>query len=218
MATVAYQPVTERPRPVGWRFWIAWVLLTFASAFVYMILMIPVNVIMANRSPLDGAAGERSPILIGGVVLVASLLMGATFGAGQWLVMRKHIAQSGWWIVATAIGYGVPLTLGPAGIASQLPIRSPWLGMTLMIFEFGLFLGVLQWLVLRGRLEKAGLWIPITLAGWALAFILTGVFYITGLYVEPMDMLYAFLVPVAVSGAGMVWLLRRGSSGRVGAS
>ncbi len=42
----------------------------------------------------------------------------------------------------------------------------------------------------------------------ALAFALTGAFNLSGRYIEPMDMVFAFLIPVAAAGAGMVWLLR----------
>ncbi len=40
----------------------------------------------------------------------------------------------------------------------------------------------------------------------ALAFALTGVFNLSGRYIEPMDMVFAFLIPVAVAGVGLVWL------------
>ncbi len=86
----------------------------------------------------------------------------------------------------------------------------------LMPLSFGLALGVLQWLVLRPHVRNAGWWVLISVAGWALAFAATGAAYLSGLYVEPFDMLSAFLVPVIVSGAGMVWLLRPGSAGERG--
>jgi hypothetical protein len=73
---------------------------------------------------------------------------------------------------------------------------------------FGLVLGVAQWLVLRRRVPQAGWWIAITIAGWILAFLLVGVAYLSGLYVEPFDMLADLLVPTIVTGIGMLWLLR----------
>ena len=45
--------------------------------------------------------------------------------------------------------------------------------------------------------------------GLGLAFLLIGAAYLSGLYVEPFDMLAAFLVPTIVTGGGMLWLLRR---------
>ncbi len=78
-----------------------------------------------------------------------------------------------------------------------------------MFLTFGVILGILQWLTLRGRVYQAGWWVAISIAGWLAAFALTGAAIVSGLYVEPFDMLAAFIVPIAIAGAGIIWLLRR---------
>lgn len=91
-------------------------------------------------------------------------------------------------------------------------LEPPWLAGMVIFLEFGVILGALQWLVLRGRVDHAGWWIAISLAGWAMAAALIDLAYISGLYVEPFDLLAAFLVPVAVAGGGIAWLLRRSAA------
>ncbi len=199
--------IAQQPSHIGWRFWIYWMLATIGSAAVYMIAVLPLDAIIAAASRPDVAAaaprGEELPVMLGVAALVTAL-MGAFFGLGQWLVLRRYLPRSGGWVLATLIGYSVPLLFG-----RLLPGGPPPLGPMTMGLQFGLGLGVLQWLVLRPRVYQAGWWVPISVAGWLLAFGLTGAVYLSGLYVEPMDMLFAFLIPVAVAGAGLVWLLRR---------
>ncbi len=198
--------IVQQPSRIGWRFWIYWMLATIVTAAVFVIAMLPVNAIIVATRPEPGAAapGGVESWLGLAIAAVPSSLLGAFFGLGQWLVLRRYLPGSGWWVIATLVGYSVPF------LSRMLYAGAPAaLGPVIKGLEFGLGLGVLQWLVLRTRVYQAGWWIPISVAGWALAFGLTGAVYLSGLYIEPMDMLFAFLVPVAVAGAGLVWLLRR---------
>ena len=49
-------------------------------------------------------------------------LMGSLIGLIQWLVLRKHVRQAGWWILACAVGWGLAfLVIGPS-ISSTLDV------------------------------------------------------------------------------------------------
>ena len=39
-------------------------------------------------------------------------LAGLFTGIGQWFMLRRHLAQAGWWIPANAVGWSVALALG----------------------------------------------------------------------------------------------------------
>ena len=71
----------------------------------------------------------------------------------------------------------------------------------------GASLGLAQWSVLRGKLDKAKLWIAISAVAWVAAE-LVGV-ALTGLVGAPFNLLGLFLAGGVVPGIGMVWLLRR---------
>jgi hypothetical protein len=131
--------------------------------------------------------------------------MGALFGLAQWLVLRRVLPAMRAWVLTTAIGYVVVFGLIPFIRFDAIP----QLGGVFFFLMFGVVIGVAQWIVLRGRVHQAGWWIAISAAGWALAFLLIGAAYLSGLYVEPFDMLAAFLVPTIVTGGGMLWLLQR---------
>ncbi len=195
----------ERPT-VGWRFWIFWMLATFAGGLLFLLLSFPLNWIMANVQPLGGvppAQLSERPLFLW-MMLLGDALLGASLGLAQWLVLRTELKGMGWWIVATAAGF----SLGRLFMFVNLP-QMDALGPGKAILQYGLFPAIFQWLALRGRVYQAGWWILIALLGWPLAFLLTDLAYATRLYVEPFDLVSALLVPAAVSGAGMVWLLRR---------
>ncbi len=199
----------REPSAIGWRFWVFWMLATIIAAIAFLIAVWPLNLMMGPAGPYGGTMppGPR-----GAAVWIEAILLGAAFGLGQWLVLRKYMPRSGWWVLATAIGYTLPGLVGrlfPIGLSDLQPVLMP--------LEFGIALGVLQWLVLCQRLYQAGWWIVFSIAGWALAFGLTAAMYLAPLYIEPMDILFMFLIPVAVAGAGMVWLLQQ-TARRGGAS
>jgi hypothetical protein len=194
----------------SWTFWFLWMLGTIGGVLLVLIVfsLLSVAMMALHGSPETGPVNE-----IAGAALMALnwVVIGACFGLGQWLALRRELKGAGWWILATLAGY-------PLGnfFPTVLPrIDNLVFGGLAMMLSFGAALGVLQWLVLRGRVLRAGWWIPISLAGWLLAFTATDVAYLTNLYVEPFDMLAAFLFPTGISGAGMVWLLQHKVHGRI---
>lgn len=196
----------DRARP-GSRFWLLWMGASVAGVIVYMLIvpfLIGVISMLAPSSQVENNAPEQYWVGTA-ITLLGSAALGAAIGFAQWLVLRNYLRGLGWWVLATTIGYTIPLISGPI-----LPVREPpWLAGSIMFLMFGILLGVPQWLVLHGHVTKAGWWLAISIAGWLVAFALTGAAIVSGLYVEPFDLLAAFFVPVAVAGAGIAWLLRR---------
>ncbi len=192
--------LASRPSSIGWRFWVAWMLATTMAAIAFLVVVWPVNSMMGPAGPLGGTTppGPR-----GAAVWIEGILMGAVLGLGQWLVLRKYLPGSGWWVLATAIGY---LLSGLVG--RLLPIGLSNLQSVLLPLESGIALGISQWVVLRQRLNQAGWWIVFSITGWALGFGLTPAMYLARVYIEPMDIVFVFFVPIAVTGVGMAWLLR----------
>jgi hypothetical protein len=56
---------------------------------------------------IDFFAGGLIPIII------VPLAGGAMVGLLQWLLLRRWLRHAGWWIVATAVGWAVPVWLSP---------------------------------------------------------------------------------------------------------
>ena len=148
--------------------------------------------------------------------IALGIVMGATGGYFQWVVLRERIAGAGLWGLASALGFG--LAMG-APLAADPEENSAMAGF-LVGAVFGLVSGILQWLILRRKILRAGWWLlanflgslvgtiafPIAVAisetdNWGLAIIVFGMGLGAG---------YG-----AITGAALVWLLRQSPSSDV---
>ncbi len=229
MTTLRTALPVARTQP-GLIFWLLWYAATFMGEMLYAIPVGIVQLVLGLDRLNDPARAGEFPawMLVLGAVLCGAAI-GATIGLAQWLVLRRGLPHTGGWVAATLAGYAaigvLPLIAGALqpgwpDWAFTLIIggKMHWLarveptwpaaaslpgGLTLILF--GALLGVMQWLVLRGRVHQAGWWVAISAGGWALAVALSTVSW--ALFV-----LMSWSIPAAVAGAGMVWLLRRTGS------
>lgn len=222
----------------GWKFWLLWLAATFVGGFLCVIPVVAVQIALDGLetlyNPQLAAQGTAWLPVLGAVLTGAAI--GATIGLAQWFVLRREIKRIGWWVPATLAGYAsiglLPLIAGVfqpawpdwaftlindgkmhwlARVVAGWPNAS-WAPGAMTLTLFGAALGFVQWLVLRGRVYQAGWWIALSTVGWALAAVLNIMPSEPGpsLTFELMIVLtIAPGVPVALAGAGMVWLLRR---------
>ena len=100
--------------------------------------------------------------------------------------------------VALAIGYPLGQTVQAVlTLQGDLPMIGYWSAITV----FGLSLGLAQWAVYRGHVQRAGLWILCSLAGW----IAVGAMWLSG---GTAGVEYG-----AISGLGLAWLARASRQG-----
>ena len=149
--------------PVGRRLWLWWVLAGTVG--------------WAVGGPLGVAVGRSGDIIVAGSVGIA--LGGILTGVLQWLVLRRQVAWVGWWVLTIPVGAAVAGVVGAtvgmvAGLVSNPGSPSPLGGADLGVDVgwvvgaglFGPVLGVLQWLVLRRQVARAGWWVLVTTVGW----------------------------------------------------
>lgn len=123
-------------------------------------------------------------ILLSFGVAVGSGAVEATFvGLAQWWAMHPRFSGIGrfdWWrgtfvgaLIAYVLGY-LPSTIMNMGeaTASSAPMVEPpqWIVLLLaagMGAVGGAVLSFTQWLVLRGKVQRAGMWIPANMLAWA---------------------------------------------------
>ena len=145
--------------------------------------------------------------------ITLGIVMGATGGYFQWVVLRERIAGIGLWGMASALGFGS--AMGTPAAAN--PAENPVIAGFLILSVFGVIGGILQWLILRRNLPRAGWWplanllgalvgticLPIGVAisetgNWGLAQMTFGLVFGAG--------------NGAITGAVLVWLLRQSPS------
>jgi hypothetical protein len=129
------------------------------------------------------AQQTMTSILLSFLFAVTSGAVEATIvGLAQWWAMHPSfpsIEKFAWWrgtligaLIAYVLGY-LPSTLMSMGeaTASNAPVAEPaqWVILLLaagMGAVGGAVLSFAQWLVLRGKVERAGLWIPANMLAW----------------------------------------------------
>jgi hypothetical protein len=225
-------------KPPGWKFWLLWLAATFVGAFLYVIPVVAVQIALDGLETLHNPqlAGQGTAWLLVLRAVLTGAACGSTIGLGQWFVLRREFKRVGWWVAATVAGYAsiglLPLIAGVfqpgwpdwaftliidgkihwlARVVAGWPNAS-WAPGAITLTLFGATLGFFQWLALRGRVHQAGWWIALSTVGWALAAVPNLMPSEPGpeFTLELMIVLtIAPGVPVALAGAGMVWLLRR---------
>jgi len=173
----------------GWRIWIQWVL---ASA-VACAVALTVTGAMIRAGSLNAAV----------VWAVFGLVIGASLGITQWLVLRRQIPQAYMWLLASAVGGAVA---GILGFAMGGPAGGPLGGAVI-----GASLGIPQWLVLRHRVSQAYVWVLASIVGFALGLSAGEAvgFAVGGTVGWPVGGTIHGIVVGAITGAALVWLLRQ---------
>jgi hypothetical protein len=170
-----------------------------------------------------GTENSVTSILLSFVVAVLSGAVEATLvGLAQWWAMHPwflSIRKLDWWrgtligaLIAYVLGY-IPSTLMSVGeaTASNAPVTEPaqWVVLLLatgMGAVGGAVLSFSQWLVMRGRVHGAGIWIPANMLAWffGMPIIFWGIdmaFKMTMLWQSALVMAGALFVAGAVVGA-----------------
>jgi hypothetical protein len=189
----------------GRGYWLAWFLL---SALGYGMGAILGFSFIYNLSPTDTFDATRG--------IMSGILMGATGGYFQWVVLNERISGAGLWGLASALGFGS--AMGASAAAN--PDDNPAMAGFLIVSVFGVVGGILQWLILRRKVPRAGWWLLANLLGslvgaigpsTAVAISETGNW---GLVLMAFGLLFG-AGNGAITGAALVWLLRQSPSGEI---
>ena len=199
---------------VGWGFWLQWVLASAVGWFVgffigFVLSYVPGDVIRSDV--LDGILGY--------------FILGAALGSGvslmQLVVLRGRVSGAGWWVLASTAGLAVAggggygaavVAFGYSEGLEDLGSFAALLGYTLVVALGGAVTGILQWLVLRGQVSRAGWWVLASTVGWGLSMAVVGAFSVVAA-VPGSGLLFGLPVGGAVLGAvtggALIWLLRQ---------
>jgi len=194
MAPSAAVAMNVEGSPVGWRFWLRWFLACLAGFVVGIPLFIGLGLLFGD---------QPGPVVLQNAV--TGVIHGAEFGIAQWLILRHQVNKMGWWVVASIVGFmiGFPLTKTLFGELSSGLVVAGGAGAVV-----GAIVGALQWCVLRGRVGRAGWWVLASALAWMVSALLGEVGALAA-GVDVVADLLRVILGAALSGAGMVWLLRQ---------
>ena len=118
-----------------------------------------------------------------------------------------------WWVLASTVGWSVGGYLGSAagwGLSRGIAVVGYGAGAA----AGGIAAGVLQWLVLRQQVARAGWWVLASTVGWPVSIGVggIGVQAVRAVTDVTLPAVTAALIPAiygAITGSVLVWLLRQ---------
>jgi hypothetical protein len=186
-----------------WGFWLGWVVASTVGIILGLILGFGLGLTIGG---FDNEFGVLRTIL-------GEFMFGAAIGFGvgilQWLVLRRRVSGVGWWVLASTAGLAGARG-GAAALASgNSEVLGSYAWLVAAMALGGAVTGILQWLVLRGKVSRAGWWVLASTVGWALGFAVMD----AGAELVGVDCILGALLPGpvlgAVTGGALVWLLRQ---------
>jgi hypothetical protein len=200
-------PMNANQMNTGRGYWLAWLL---ASAMGYgMGAILGASFAWSFfASPTGGFDAVNGTAL--------GLVAGATGGYFQWIVLRERIVGAGLWGLVSALGLG--LAMGASAAAD--PAENPAMAGLVIAAIFGTASGILQWLILRRKVPRAGWWLPANLLGSLVAAIALPIAAAMGDADNwgPGVMAFGLVFGAgngAITGAALIWLLHQSPSGDV---
>lgn len=156
---------TQKPE---WYFYPGWILLTTVCVpvafFLTLAILRLVIHFVGDVIYVNGVRHISEDFL---AIYIFMPVVGLLMGLLQYGLLSRYLARMGGWVLGTADGWILGLVLIVTG--SWL---NPWpqvpLDFRLVFIVLGLSIGVLQWLLLRRRLPRAGWWVLASLLGWGL--------------------------------------------------
>ena len=127
---------------IDWSLWLQWIVATAAG------LLIGVTAGLAINSVAIGVAGEEVGLIVYWVAL--GVVVGATIGTLQWLVLRRRFTHTGQWVLVSTAAW----------VAGWIPTAS------VVGLVVGIVAGLLQWVILRRWVARASVWVVASAVGW----------------------------------------------------
>lgn len=156
------------------------------------------------------AWGEVAMGLVVGAIFGG--LLGVGFAFGQAIVLRSQGISFGRWLGQTVLAGAVGTALGFTVMFNLFePDALPEIVTGVMIALFvGLPIGVVQWQMLKPHVAQPQLWVPITTMAFLIGFAVG--LPMSGEGREWLSIGVVALLTAAISGVGMVWLMKSGET------
>ncbi len=181
---------------------VAWVLATIAGFGSGVVLAGSIGARVAS------AAGEPSLMFVPWGFIITGLGVGTMLGAMQWLVLRRWVSRSGWWVLTTILGWTVSAFVVNSLSESLIICGTP-------VLAGAVLCGTMQWLVLRRQVSRAGWWVLANLVSWPMGWlVLVSVSELMGygIAAQALGLVMAAVSPAVITGLVLVWLLRQARS------
>lgn len=122
-------------RPLHKMRWSTWALATALGACIAWTLgMIPSIFMFNGSNGGTGGPGAMSELMIYMLAAGMGLVLGPILGVPQWLALRRHVPDAGWWVLANALAWMLGMVIIFIGTSFIPPSGFTWQIAMLLLF------------------------------------------------------------------------------------
>lgn len=196
--------MNERQTHLDWRFALQWVVSCAVGTAV--LVMVAYGSMWRLAEAAEQSSNQPIGVLVAGLLFGAFLALGGTLGPG--LLLRSKGISAGRWIGFSVLAAAVAMSSGVSLISfNRIEMVPATASVVFVGLALGLPMGLVQWLLLKQQGIPAVIWPLITTVGYMLAFGI--VVFFGGEGREWIVSGGMGLVLGAITGLGMMWLLRQ---------
>jgi hypothetical protein len=183
------------------KFWLMWVVASMAAILLSAVVLYSLVIIAKAISP------SLNEDRVFGVLMFP--IIATMFGVLQWLVLRKRIPKSGWWILATMVGLGGGVALAVVAVQAFshfTGMEEYWNfqpGLLMLFLLIGFFLALAQLPILWRHFKGSLLWLLAGMFGWLVLGLIMG-----GTIDRNSDVFAIGTIPAMFTGLCLIWLMR----------
>jgi hypothetical protein len=191
-----------RTRNFDFMLWLMWVIASTAAVWVSFGVLFGLIIIATSIFP-----NINEDRMFGYIMFPVTA---AILGVFQWLILRKWIPRSGWWILATIIGLVGGITLvGGADQALSHITGQAWIGdlrpgLLTEYLLIGLLLALAQLPILWRHFRGTIIWLLSSMIGWLVLGLIVG-----ESIDRTSDIFAVGVIPALFTGFALIWLIRK---------
>ena len=193
--------MNSEQKQVGWIFLVWWTGLTIVGGLSGDYI---VDTLGLGTQGLNTAAGVLLSMLGSGVFALS-------ISSAQWILLRRYVSKSGWWLIAGTVGRAFGVLIGFIAVMMiivQFDLNGGTWSFLAYVIIRGAVLGVSQWIILRQWRTKTGWWILGNAISWMLVPMVAD-FFVGTTISNPIVGILLYAIPGIITGALIMWILRQ---------
>ncbi len=148
---------------ISWSFWLQWVILS-----AMFISLSYTGIDLVERPIVTRLVSD--PWVREGLMVLGLGLLGGLVGVGQWLLLRRYLNHASQWGMAIAATYWLGASLTEIASFTGIGLIPSFAASFVLL---GPVCGILQWIILRSQVDRAGWWVFTQTMSWLVLFAVT---------------------------------------------